>query len=82
MKGNETTVKTNADVQDDLESWREQCRRQLQRSMRERMMFGFCRTIKPIVDDEPYRIFRSTQEYRDWCDKNLPKWLGYGKPSS
>ena len=32
---------------------------------------------KPVLDDEPYRSFESMQEYRDWCDANLPGWLGF-----
>ena len=26
-------------------------------------------------DDKPYRSFDSMEEYRKWCEKNLPKYL-------
>ena len=65
-----------------LRQWREQCRRQLQRPIQERMLFGFCRTPKPVLDAAPYRIFDSMQAYREWCETHLPKWLGYAKQNS
>ena len=57
--------------------WREQCRRQLKRDLRSRLLFGFVRTYKPVLDDAPYRIFTSTAAYRAWCESHLPKYLGY-----
>ena len=44
-----------------------------------RMRYAFVRTYKPVLDDEPYRSFESTQAYREWCEKHLPEWLGYGR---
>ena len=38
----------------------------------------FVRTYKPVMDDEPFRAFDSTEDYRRWCNENLPAWLGYG----
>ncbi len=43
-----------------------------------RMRYAFIHTYKPVLDDAPYRSFNSMKEYREWCDKNLPSWLGYG----
>jgi hypothetical protein len=60
--------------------WREQCRRGLDRSMEDRMRYGFVYTYKPVLDDAPYRIFSSMAEYRDWCEANLPRYLGYYRP--
>jgi len=40
---------------------------------------SFIHTYKPVLDDAPYRSFDSMKKYRQWCEKNLPKWLGYGK---
>jgi hypothetical protein len=37
----------------------------------------FFRQYKPILDDEPYRIFQTMKEYRDWADKTLPRYLGF-----
>jgi len=59
------------------DDFREQCRRQMKRSMRDRMKYGFFRNPKPVFDDEPYRFFSSTAEYRKWADENLPEYLGY-----
>lgn len=51
----------------------------IRRSVKERIERGFSvHTYKPVLDDEPYRIFDSTSEYRRWCEENLPDWLGYG----
>ncbi len=49
------------------------------RSLPERWSYSFIHTYKPILDDEPYRIFETMQEYRNWCETCLPKWLGYGQ---
>ena len=48
------------------------------RPLHQRMRYAFVRTYKPVLDDARYRSFESTQEYRHWCAKNLPDWLGYG----
>lgn len=42
------------------------------------MKYAFFHTYKPVLDDEPYRSFETTADYRKWCNENLPKWLGYG----
>lgn len=42
------------------------------------MRYGFNYTYKPILDDAPWRSFDSMKEYREWCEKNLPSYLGYG----
>ena len=63
----------------DLDDFREQCRRSLQRTVEERMRYGFNYVYKPIMDDAEWRSFDSMVEYRDWCRKNLPEYLGYGE---
>jgi hypothetical protein len=60
-----------------MEDFKEQCRRQLNRTLEQRLKYGFFRQYKPILDDEPYRIFQTMQEYRDWADKTLPRYLGF-----
>jgi len=47
------------------------------RPLSQRIKYGFVYTYKPVLDDVPYRSFESMKEYRDWCDQNLPKWLGF-----
>jgi hypothetical protein len=59
------------------EAFREQCRRQMDRPLAVRIKYGFWRTYKPVMDDAPWRSFKSTAEYRSWCEANLPEYLGY-----
>ncbi|MBI4563977.1 MAG: hypothetical protein HY716_04695 [Planctomycetes bacterium] len=49
------------------------------RSLEERLRYAFLYTYKPVLDDEPFRSFESMADYRQWCEKNLPAWLGYGR---
>jgi len=49
------------------------------RPLRERMRYAFIRTRKPVMDDEPFRAFDTMEDYRRWCEANLPSWLGYGR---
>ena len=44
-----------------------------------RMRYAFIHTYKPVLDDARFRAFDTMQDYRDWCEKNLPEWLGYGR---
>jgi len=32
-----------------------------------------------VLDDAPFRAFDTMAEYREWCERNLPAWLGYGR---
>jgi hypothetical protein len=49
------------------------------RSLPLRMKYAFIHTYKPLLDDIPYRSFETMHQYREWCEKNLPAWLGYGR---
>ena len=49
-----------------------------QRPLETRFRYAFIRTYKPVLDDEPFRAFETTADYRRWCTENLPDWLGYG----
>jgi hypothetical protein len=49
------------------------------RPLRIRLRYAFIHTYKPVMDDAVYRSFDRMQDYREWCEKNLPKWLGYGR---
>ena len=44
-----------------------------------RMKYAFIHTYKPVLDDEPFRSFDTMTDYRDWCERHLPSWLGYGR---
>jgi hypothetical protein len=48
------------------------------RPLRQRMRYAFIHTYKPVLDDADFRAFETTADYRRWCEKNLPDWLGYG----
>lgn len=61
------------------EMFREQCRRQMDRPLSQRIKYGFNRVHKPVLDDAPWRSFASTVEYRAWCEANLPEYLGFKK---
>ena len=49
------------------------------RSLETRFRYAFIRTYKPVLDDAEYRAFDTMDEYRSWCETNLPDWLGYGR---
>lgn len=48
------------------------------RPLKERFKYAFIKTYKPVMDDEPFRAWDTTADYRKWCEENLPDWLGYG----
>ena len=35
--------------------------------------------LQARLDDEPFRAFDTMEQYRQWCEANLPEWLGYGR---
>ena len=49
----------------------------LSRTLDERIELGFISFKLPVIDDAPYRIFQTMEEYRQWLEKNLPLYLGY-----
>jgi hypothetical protein len=49
------------------------------RPLRERFKYAFIHTYKPVLDDASFRAFDTIADYRAWCEKNLPDWLGYGR---
>jgi hypothetical protein len=49
------------------------------RSLEQRFRYSFIKTYKPVLDDASYRSFDTMAEYRQWCEDNLPDWLGYGR---
>lgn len=63
----------------DEKSWREEFEAASRRPLRERFNYSFIRTYKPVLDDASYRSFDTMEEYRLWCEANLPDWLGYGR---
>lgn len=69
-------------ISDDVEvpaEWVEEFEAAARRPPATRFRYAFIRTYKPVLDDASYRAFNTLAEYRDWCEKNLPSWLGYGR---
>jgi hypothetical protein len=67
-------------TRDTMSDFRDQCERNLRRSVANRMRYGFNYVYKPVLDDAAWRSFESMEEYRQWCCANLPTYLGYCKP--
>lgn len=59
--------------------WLEEFEAAARRPLATRMRYAFIRTYKPVLDDAPYRSSDTMEEYRRWCEANLPDWLGYGR---
>lgn len=59
--------------------WREEFEAAARRPLTQRMRYAFIHTYKPVLDDAPFRAWESTAQYRSWCERNLPDWLGYGR---
>lgn len=59
--------------------WRREFEANARRTLEQRIRYSFIKTYKPVMDDEPYRSFETMEEYRQWCEANLPDWLGYGR---
>ncbi len=49
----------------------------LRRPLRARLDYAFVWTRKPVIDDEPYRVFDTMEDYRRFCRERLPAYLGY-----
>jgi len=37
----------------------------------------FGRLAPPVMDDQRFRAFDTLEDYRRWCEANLPRFLGY-----
>lgn len=59
--------------------WIEEFEAAARRPLATRFRYAFIRTYKPVLDDEPFRAFDTTADYRRWCEEHLPDWLGYGR---
>jgi hypothetical protein len=67
------------------EGWvdfRDQCRRQMERPLALRIKYGFSRPINPPTETPHSRAFKTMAEYRAWCEKTLPAYLGFKRPVS
>ena len=53
--------------------WQAEFEAASKRTLEERMRYAFIKTDKPVVDDAPFRAFDTMEEYRQWCEANLPE---------
>ena len=60
-------------------AWIEEFEAAARRPLAVRLRYAFIKTYKPVLDDVKYRSFDSMEEYRRWCEAELPSWLGYGR---
>ena len=52
--------------------------RSMKRPVMERIARGCLWTFKPVLDEGPgVRVWDTMEDYRRWCNENLPEWLGY-----
>jgi hypothetical protein len=78
MSGAETTVPP-AGVQTIPADWLAEFEAAARRPLEQRFRYAFIKTYKPVLDDAAFRAFDTMEDYRRWCEENLPDWLGYGR---
>jgi hypothetical protein len=61
------------------QQWLDEFEAAARRPLAQRVKYAFIRTYKPVLDDAPFRAFDTMSDYRNWCETNLPEWLGYGR---
>ena len=55
--------------------WLEEFEAAARRPLETRMRYAFIRTYKPVLDDAKFRAFDTMEQYRRWCEENLPTFL-------
>ena len=63
----------------EVTQWESEFEAAARRPLATRFRYAFIHTYKPVLDDVGYRSFESMAAYREWCQANLPSWLGYGR---
>ena len=67
-------------LSDDIPAdWRAEFDAAARRPLEQRLRYAFIKTYKPVMDDSRFRAFETMEDYRRWCEANLPDWLGYGR---
>jgi hypothetical protein len=74
----ERSMESKVDPKTERE-WQEEFEAAARRPLEQRIKYAFIHTYRPVLDDAPFRSFDTMEEYRQWCEKNLPDWLGYGR---
>ncbi len=66
-------------TREELRAWEEEFKAAARRPLQTRFRYAFIHTYKPVLDDAGFRAFDTMEDYRRWCETNLPEWLGYGR---
>lgn len=75
-----TCMQNEGDVGDtDRQVWEKEFAAAARRPLALRLRYAFLHTYKPILDDVSFRSFERMADYRQWCETQLPSWLGYGR---
>jgi hypothetical protein len=61
-------------------AFRAKCRRRLSWDVMKRIKYGFQPANRPVLDEMPTRAFATMVEYREWCQRELPRSLGFWRP--
>jgi hypothetical protein len=64
----------------ELDEFRRQCVRQLDRPVSARIRFGFFRNPNPVRDSSRNLAFQSMSQYRKFCEDSYPAYFGYARP--
>lgn len=59
--------------------WFDEFEAAARRPLKIRLDYSFIKTYKPVMDDATFRSFDTMEDYRRWCEENLPRWLGYAR---
>jgi len=62
-----------------LREWLKEFEAASKRPLEQRWRYAFIKTYKPVMDDGRFRAFAKMEDYRRWCEENLPRWLGYAR---
>ena len=49
----------------------------MSRTVEDRVNLGLVLLNIPVINDRPYRIFDTMEEYRNWLERAVPGYLGY-----
>jgi hypothetical protein len=79
MEQDSSAASSAGDPKETTQEWTAEFEAAARRPLETRLRYAFIRTYKPVLDDEPYRAFDTMEDYRRWCERTLPNWLGYGR---
>ena len=79
MNDKNSGPKSTTDYAGIPDEWLAEFEAAARRPLETRFRYAFVRTYKPVLDDEEFRAFDTMEDYRQWCEENLPDWLGYGR---